>query len=244
LDSFALDTPGKKAVLPERGAFGAGLPMRHYPLFLDLSSREVLVAGAGSVGRRKIRTLLKVPARRITVLDPRPPSPPLPMAANLLFLERPFAPEDLEGKSLVFAATDSPKVNARIAALCAGMNIWCNRADKQEDGGFFVPAHGQCGGITVAVSTRGKSPALAAIIRDDLEIWLKIRYGPLLPLLERLRPLLPSKAGEHAAVLRALLDSSLAESLTLGDLDKAGNILQGHLPGLLPQKMDELLHDL
>jgi precorrin-2 dehydrogenase/sirohydrochlorin ferrochelatase len=220
--------------------------MRHYPIFLDLASREVLVAGAGSVGRRKIRTLLKVPVKRITVVDPRPPLPPLPEAPNLLFLDRPFVPEDLAGKSLVFAATNDREINARIAALCACRKIWCNRADRPESGSFFVPAHAENGGITVAVGTEGKNPALAGVIRDDLAAWLGNRYMPLLPVLERLRPLLSAlpEAADRADVIRALLFSPLAEILERGDLAGAGELLKGHFPGVLSAEINELLHDL
>ncbi|MDR2075816.1 MAG: bifunctional precorrin-2 dehydrogenase/sirohydrochlorin ferrochelatase [Desulfovibrio sp.] len=220
--------------------------MRHYPLFLDLSSREVLVAGAGSVGRRKIRTLLKVPVKRITVVDPRPPRPPLPEAANLFFLERPFAPEDLDGKSLVFAATDSPEVNARLVSLCAQRQIWCNRADRPESGAFFVPAHAESDGITIAVGTEGKSPALAGVIRHDLENRLKNRYGPLLLVLGRLRPPLLAlpEVSDPAGVLRALLASPLAEALERKDRAGAEDLLRRHLPDVLRPHIRELLHDL
>jgi precorrin-2 dehydrogenase/sirohydrochlorin ferrochelatase len=219
--------------------------MRHYPLFLDLSSREVLVAGAGSVGRRKIRTLLKVPVRHVTVVDPKPPRSPLPEADNLLFLPRPFAPKDLEGKSLVFAATDSAETNARIVALCARRRIWCNRADDPESGNFFVPAHMEKNGITVAVSTGGKSPALAGIIRDDVEAWLGNRYLPILLLLERLRPLLLAlpETGARADILYALVSSPLAETLARGDLAGSRDLLRRHLPAMLLPKINEILHD-
>ena len=219
--------------------------MRHYPIFLDLFSREVLVAGAGSVGRRKIRTLLKVPVRQITVVDPKPPRPPLPEADNLLFLPRPFAPADLKGKSLVFAATDNPAINARIVALCVRRRIWSNRADEPESGNFFVPAHTEQNGITVAVSTGGKSPALAGIIRDDLDAWLGTRYLPILLLLDRLRPLLLTlpETGARADILNALVSSPLAETLARGDLAGSRDLLRRHLPDMLLPKINELLHD-
>ncbi|MDR2161564.1 MAG: bifunctional precorrin-2 dehydrogenase/sirohydrochlorin ferrochelatase [Desulfovibrio sp.] len=220
--------------------------MRHYPIFLDLSEREVLVAGAGAVGRRKIRSLLQVPVKRIVAADSRAPTPGLPRAANLTILSRHFVPEDLEGKSLAFAATDDPEANALLASLCARQGIWCNRADLPEGGDCLVPAREEKGGVTLAVGTGGKSPALARIICRDLALQLGSRYTALLLVLERLRPLLPAlpQAADRAAVLRALLASPLAETLERGDLDSARSLMARHLPKALLPGMEELFHDL
>ncbi len=221
-----------------------------YPLFLDLSRKHVLVAGAGDVGERKIASLLTVPVGGITVVDPIPPGPrlaPLISRANVLYLTRPFKESDLSGKSLVFAATPRREVNAQIAALCAERGIWCNIADAPGESDFFVPAHVRQGSVTLAVSTGGGSPALARRIRSELEAWLGNRYTALALLLGRLRPLvlecgLPTE--ENTRIFRALVHSPLLERLNAGDREAAAEILSSLLPHRLRPVIGELLHDL
>src|SRR4051812_41844237 len=86
-------------------------PMRHYPIFLDLQDRPVLVVGAGPVALRKTRGLLEAGAR-VTVVAPDA----LPEFADLpvRLIRRPFRAADLAGAVLVFAATDDRNVNHRI----------------------------------------------------------------------------------------------------------------------------------
>ena len=98
--------------------------MRYYPLFLDLAEARCLLVGGGRVGRRKAATLLECSPASLLVLDPG-----LDEAAFRASLEgldcsplsceaRGFCPEDIEGVSLVFAATPSAEVNSAIARLC------------------------------------------------------------------------------------------------------------------------------
>ncbi len=220
--------------------------MPHYPLFLDLSRRDILVAGAGAVGRRKITSLLEAGPRSLCVVDPAP-LPDLPRHSCLCHVQSGFAPEQVAGKFLVFAATGLPDVNALIAAICAAAGILCNIADAPDKSDFFVPALARSGDIALAVSTGGASPALARRIRADLESWLGNRYTALAALLGRLRPavLALGMSGEYnTALFRALVNSSLADLLRAGEADAARDLLEQLLPPALRHWIGELLHDL
>lgn len=225
--------------------------MRYYPLFLDLADKEVLVVGAGGVGRRKLAALVQAPLRGLTVVDPAGLSqdslPDLPEKTSLIVLRRKFQPGDLSGKSLVFAATSDAVVNARIAVLCSDKGIWCNTATDPDNGDFFVPALCSVADLTVAVGTNGKSPALARRVRKDLEAWLGNRYSPALRLMERLRPMLREPhfpQGGGARILRALADSALFSLLEEKDRGEARLLLVAHLPESLHSRIEELLYDL
>ena len=225
--------------------------MRYYPLFLDLADTSVLVVGAGEVGLRKAAVLLRAAPARLDLLDPfmdvaktlsRLGTHPL-----LRLYRRAFTPADIEGRSLVFAATDKREVNALISSLCREKNILCNVADAPGKGNFIVPSLITADGLTIAVSTEGQSPALAKSLRRELEAWVEKRYSPLLSLLGRLRPLLLAldlPTNENSSIFRRLVNSPLADLLQDNDYDSARTLLAGILPEPLHHRMGELLDGL
>ena len=222
--------------------------MTFYPLFVDLHGKNILVAGAGIVGQRKIAGLRSADPRCIMVVDPC--LNPERVAELKKFgpvdcHARAFVPEDLYGKFLAFAATSNRAVNAEIAALCLEQGILCNSVDAPAEGSFIVPAHFTNNGITIALSTGGHSPALARILREDLEIFVGKRYTHLLQVLSRLRPLLFNlklSAQENTAVFHALLHSPLAGQLERGDRAAAEGTLSSLLPEPLLGRVGEILH--
>ena len=222
--------------------------MQHYPLFLNLTAKDILVVGAGAVGRRKIASLLPCSPRSVTVVDPGlSPADAREFAASgpVRCLPRAFAPDDLTGKALIFAAAGKREVNALVAALCRERGIFCNIADAPEESDFFVPAHATSEGITLAVSTGGQSPALARRLRAELEAWLGTRYAGLFTVLSRLRPLvlglgLPTE--ENSALFRALVNSPLADLLEKRQRAAAEALLAESLPQALHARIGELLH--
>ena len=140
--------------------------MTHYPVFLDLRGRPVLVVGAGKVALRKTKGLLEAGAR-VTVVAPvcLPDFNELPVH----FLHRPFRASDLRDAVLVFAATDDRRVNHRIRLAAQRKGILANIADSAEECDFIVPARTQHGDVQIAISTGGKSPRLSASLRRTLD---------------------------------------------------------------------------
>jgi siroheme synthase-like protein len=142
------------------------LELKHYPVFLDLKDRPVLVVGAGKIGLRKTRGLLECGAR-ITVVAPEwePEFEDLP----LRLIRRRFRASDLTGVFLVFAATDDRLTNHRIGIAAKGKGLFANIADSAEECGFIVPARVHRGEIQIAISTGGENPRLSADLRRKLE---------------------------------------------------------------------------
>ena len=140
--------------------------LRHYPIFLDLKDRPVLVVGAGKVALRKAKGLVEAGAR-ITVVAPEWESEFESMQVRIV--PRRFRASDLAGCMLVFAATDDRLTNHRIGIAAKGKGIFVNIADSAEECGFLVPARVQRGNVQVAVSTGGESPRLSAELRKKLE---------------------------------------------------------------------------
>lgn len=90
-------------------------------------------------------------------------------AMEVTLERRPYAPGDLAGATLAFAATDSREVNAAVAREARERGIPVNVADRPTEGDFALPSVLRRGGLQVAVSTGGASPTLARRIRDALE---------------------------------------------------------------------------
>ena len=141
-----------------------------YPLFLDLTGRRVLVVGGGGVAERKVETLLQAGAE-VTVVAPAITDQlaALETAGRLRIQRRRFNEADLEGVLLVVSATDEPETQERVAASARARNVLVNTVDIPRLCDFIVPAIVRQGDVTVAISTSGKSPALAAELRARLE---------------------------------------------------------------------------
>ena len=215
--------------------------MSLYPVFIDLKGRACLVAGLGPVGRRKLAGLIPAAPRLIRLVDHAPPhADEHALAARaraagveVLRYERPFAPEDVDGCALVFAAAADREANLKIAELCHRRDILCNVADDPGVSGFQVPAGWRQANIQAAVSTSGASPALAAHIRDELGIFLDSRYTVLAQLLDHLRPLLQNLdfgAEQNRELFRSLMDAGLPTALQVRDHARSAAILRRLLP--------------
>jgi len=140
--------------------------MKHYPIFLSLKDRPVLVVGAGKVALRKTRGLLDAGAR-VTVVAPEWEPEFESLAVRLV--PRRFRASDLAGSMLVFAATDDRLTNHRIGIAAKGKGIFANIADSAEECDFVVPARVERGTVHIAISTGGESPRLSAELRRKLD---------------------------------------------------------------------------
>lgn len=221
--------------------------MRYYPAFINLEKKQCLVVGAGEVGRRKIQSLLDAGAGSVAVIDTAEPGQDmlsLMESAPLHFECREFRDEDLEGIFLVIASTSSEEVNWHISRLCAERGILCNIVDQPEKCSFIVPATVKRGDLTVAISTAGRSPALAKQIRRNLQENFGDEYAMLLSIMGKLRPLmlgLGQETSENTAVFRKVVASNLLEALASNDLETATVLLKETLPEPLHDNIPELL---
>jgi len=151
------------------GPSDADAGRRTYPLALDVRGRRVVVVGGGAVATRRAAALVDAGAD-VHVVAPRiaPGLAGLPVTPHL----RPYRTGDLEGAWLVHAATDSPSVNALVAADAERDRVWCVRADDASRSSARTPAVARSGDVTVAVTSAGdpaRSRALAAAVELALD---------------------------------------------------------------------------
>jgi len=153
--------------------------MSLYPLFLKLAGRQVLVVGGGPVALGKVRALLEAKAV-ITVVAPQiePELEALEKKGNISIAHRSFEQSDVEGSWLVVAAAP-PAVNRSVAAAAESLRLFVLAVDDTSAASAYGAGTLRRGGVTVAVSTDGRAPALAGLLRegleavlpDDLESW-------------------------------------------------------------------------
>jgi uroporphyrin-III C-methyltransferase/precorrin-2 dehydrogenase/sirohydrochlorin ferrochelatase len=162
--------------------------MKLYPLFADLSGRQVLVVGGGAVGERKVAALLEAGAR-VTVGAPELTVVLRGLADKGHILWRPGRFEEawLDGVWLVIAATDDKALHGRIAALAASRHLFANVVDDASLSTFHVPAVIDRSPVTVAISSGGDAPMLARHLRERLELLIDPVIGPLALLLSDMR---------------------------------------------------------
>lgn len=201
--------------------------MGYYPIFLQLKNKPCLVVGGGQVGERKVEGLLKAGAR-VTVVSPEvtPRVASLAREGCIEWRPREYEPADLEGKVLVFVATDDRLLNARVAGDCQALGILVNVVDAPEESTFLVPAIVRKGGLQVAISTGGQSPALASLLKERLEKVLGEDYEGFVRFLGELRSILKQKFPEdqkkRACILRRLArDSELLNLIARGEKEAA-----------------------
>lgn len=158
-------------------------PFELAPLFLKLAGRRVVVVGGGTVAAGKLRGLLRTGAALVVVA---PEVRPELRAAGVRVEQRPFAPADLDGAWLAVAAA-TPAVNRVVAAAAAERRIFVNAVDDPDTATAYAGGVIRRDGVTVAVSTGGRAPALAGLLREGIEALLPDRLSPWLDRAEALR---------------------------------------------------------
>lgn len=202
--------------------------MKVYPIGLvHLQGRRCVVVGGGAVAERKVAGLLEVGAH-VQLISPAVTAALQAevSAARVVHVARHFQPGDLEGAWLAIAATDEPAVNAAVWWEGEARGVLVNAIDDVAHSHFIAPAvHGQ-GDLTLAVFTGGRSPALAALIRDSLRAIFGPEYGELAELLGAARPRLKDLAPEQRSAVAGLaLELGIRERLRAGDRNGALAVL-------------------
>jgi uroporphyrin-III C-methyltransferase/precorrin-2 dehydrogenase/sirohydrochlorin ferrochelatase len=153
--------------------------MRHFPIFLDLAGRRVVVSGAGEIAAAKLRLLLRTEARIVVhgaQVDPAIRA--WAAAGRIDLVERPAEARDIAGAALVYAANGDAREDERIAALARAAGIIVNIVDDL-DSDFITPAIVDRDPVTVAIGTEGAAPVLARAIKARIEAMLPASLGRL-----------------------------------------------------------------
>ena len=153
------------------------------PAFLRLTGRRVLLVGGGRVAAGKLGALLEAGAL-VTVVAPQIREEMARPGAELM--QRPFEPSDLDDVWFAVAAA-TPDVNAHVAEAAQRRRIFVNAVDDLNSASAYLSGVVRKGGVTVAISTGGRAPALAGLLREALEAVLPDELAEWSALAERLR---------------------------------------------------------
>lgn len=137
-----------------------------YPVFLKLDGRKVVLVGGGPVACAKLRELITAGAR-ITVVAPEVRSE-ITSEPGVIVVLRPFVPSDVDGAWLVVSAA-TPDVNRQVAEAAEERRVFVNAVDDADRASAYTGGVFRRGGVTVAISTGGRAPALAGLLREGLE---------------------------------------------------------------------------
>jgi precorrin-2 dehydrogenase / sirohydrochlorin ferrochelatase len=138
------------------------------PISVDLAQIRVILVGDGAAAGRRLALLEEAGAEKLEIYAPCP-DPALALAAGARLRRRLPLPAEIAQAHLVFLAgvPDPAAATIRRAARAAGVLI--NVEDDRRHSDFHSAAVFRRGDLTVAISTNGKSPGLAALMRRMLE---------------------------------------------------------------------------
>ncbi|MCF5908301.1 siroheme synthase CysG [Aeromonas veronii] len=196
--------------------------MDYLPIFCRLDNKPVLLVGGGEVAERKARLLLDAGAQ-LTVVAPELDPELAELAANgsIEWLAGEFAPAQLAGKWLVVAATDRREVNALVYQSANQARIFANVVDDPKRSSFIMPSIIDRSPLMVAISSGGKAPVLARLLREKLEALLPQHLGAVATFAGSLRERVKARfasMGERRRFWERLLGADrLGQALARGD---------------------------
>ncbi|MEH8148998.1 siroheme synthase CysG [Aeromonas veronii] len=203
--------------------------MDYLPIFCRLDNKPVLLVGGGEVAERKARLLLDAGAQ-LTVVAPEldPELAELAANGNIEWLAGEFASEQLAGKWLVVAATDRREVNALVYQSANQALIFANVVDDPKRSSFIMPSIIDRSPLMVAISSGGKAPVLARLLREKLEALLPQHLGAVATFAGSLRERVKARfasMGERRRFWERLLGADrLGQALARGDHASANQL--------------------
>jgi precorrin-2 dehydrogenase/sirohydrochlorin ferrochelatase len=204
-----------------------------YPLCLHLSTRLCVVIGGGIVAERKVRGLLEAGASvRVVSPDITPGLVALVEQQVIIWWQKAYSRADLDGAMLVFAATDKPEVQEAVWRDAQAAQLLINVADAPERCDFQVPATLRRGDLSISVATQGKSPALAAFVKQRIERVVGEEYGLLTELAALLRVQILAEQRESEAT-KMLFAQLLHDDIILWIRNQQWERIQQHIKHVL-----------
>jgi len=208
--------------------------MDYLPIFTKLKNRHCLVVGGGDIAARKVHLLLKANAS-ITVCAPEICDAILQKAKNnkINIIKEAFYDELITDKWLVVAATNLHHINEHVAQLAEQKQILVNVVDEPDLCSFIMPSIVDRSPIVVAISSGGKAPVLARLIRERLEALLPMHIGRLAKISgefrHRVKQVITKESLRRRYWEKLFGNGDLASLLQKGQIEKAQQFMEDNL---------------
>ncbi len=209
--------------------------MNYLPIFIDIKQQPCLVVGGGDIALRKINLLLKANAA-ITCVSKEccDGIEELVKDNKITRIEKAFEATDINAQVLIVSATDDSGLNAQVSELAKVANIPVNVVDSPDLCSFIMPSIVDRSPIVIAISSAGKAPVLARLIRAKLESTIPHAYGKLAELAGNFRDQVKAKFNnieDRRYFWEKTFSGIVAEKVFSGKVDEAKADLQAQLDG-------------
>ena len=218
--------------------------MEHLPIFINLKQKPVLVVGGGDIALRKINLLIKAQAK-VDCLSPFfcEGMNSLSRDNYVNLINKSFEPADIKDYSIIIAATDDATVNSSISSIAHDKRIPVNVVDSPTLSSFIMPSIVDRSPVIIAVSSAGKAPVLARIIRAKLETVIPSSYGILAEIAGEYRQRVKdrfSQIKDRRAFWETAFSGVIAEKVFSGRINEAKNDIEKQLNDSVEMELGEV----
>ena len=194
--------------------------MQYLPICMRLQDAPVVLVGGGSVATRKARLLLRAGAN-LTVVSPEIAGELERLLAEHggVWQQSRYQETDLHGRKLVVAATPDRITNELVYREATALSIPVNVVDSPELCTFIFPSIVDRDPMLIAISSSGRSPVLARILRRKIEAMVPAAYGRLAEFAGSFRQLVKDAITEETPrrlFWEQAMEGTLAEQVLAG----------------------------
>jgi uroporphyrin-III C-methyltransferase/precorrin-2 dehydrogenase/sirohydrochlorin ferrochelatase len=194
--------------------------VQYLPVCLRLQDTPVVLVGGGTVATRKARLLLRAGAN-VTVVSPKISAELEQLLADHggVWQQSRYQETDLHGKKLAVAATPERATNEQISQHAMALSLPVNVVDAPELCSFIFPSIIDREPLLIAITSSGKSPVLARILRRKIEAMVPAAYGRLAEFAGRFRQLVKEHIPQDTPrrlFWEQAMDGTLAEQVLAG----------------------------
>jgi uroporphyrin-III C-methyltransferase/precorrin-2 dehydrogenase/sirohydrochlorin ferrochelatase len=218
--------------------------MDYLPIFFNIKDKPCLVVGGGEIAFRKINLLLKANAE-VTCLAINCCNNVVELASKnqIKYINKEFDPSDISNQYLIISATDDALLNEQVSQLANIANIPVNVVDSPDLCSFIMPSIVDRSPIVIAISSAGKAPVLARLIRAKLESTIPHAYGKLAELAGDFRDQVKakfSKIEDRRYFWEKIFSGIVAEKVFSGKFGEAKSDLQTQLNSVNDSNVGEV----
>ena len=218
--------------------------MDHLPIFINVRQNPCLVIGGGDIALRKINLLIKAQAK-VDCLSPLfcEGITNLSQNGDVNLIQKSFESDDIKDYAIIIASTDDSSVNALISKSAKKARIPVNVVDSPELSSFIMPSIVDRSPVIIAVSSAGRAPVLARIIRAKLETVIPSAYGVLAEIAGEYRQKVKdrfSKIKDRRAFWESIFSGVIAEKVFSGRINEAKDDIDKQLKQASQMELGEV----